>query len=257
MLPAGLPLPGEPATAGLPIPGEVATAGVPLPRELAVAGVPPEAGLVLEPPAVEEEEPPEPVAGEALMAVTGTGLVEEAGVGEAVVGVADGVIKPVTVPEEANGAGAGMVKGVGGGLGLRVEPVPEGVGDDDPELGTGTPEDLEEEENAEPGDKEAVLGLVTEEALEGDGIPEDCPGDETALTGAADEAEDGLGDAVGTAGDVDAVPGDAEPGGVGDAWLAARAAAMLASMASSEVFAGPAKQEDLVSKCSHHDCNDS
>ena len=163
----------------------------------------------------------------------------EAGVGEAVVGVAEGVTKEVTVPEEASGAGTGMLEGAGGGLG--VEPVPEGVGDDDTELGTGTAGDPEEEENAVPGDEEEILGLVTEEALKGDGIPEDCPGDEMTPTSAADEAEDGPGDAVRTAGDVDAVPGDAKPGGVGDAWLAAKAAAMLASMACSEVLAGTAK----------------
>ncbi|KAA6421788.1 MAG: hypothetical protein FRX49_08107 [Trebouxia sp. A1-2] len=75
----GLPLPGEPATAGVPLAGEL---------PLAVAGVPPEAGLVLEPSAFEVPEPPEPVAGEALMAVTGTAVLPlplEVGGGEAAV----------------------------------------------------------------------------------------------------------------------------------------------------------------------------
>jgi len=120
----------------------------------------------------------------------------------------------VTVLEEASGAGTGMLEDAGEGVG--VEPVPGGVGDDDPELGTGTAGAPEEEENAKPGDEEDILGLVTEEALKGDGSPEDCPGDETAPTRAADEADDGPGDAVRTAGDVDAVPGDVNPGGVGD-----------------------------------------
>lgn len=180
--------------------------------------------------------------------------VEEAGVGEAVVGVAEGVIKDVTVLEEASGAGTGRLEGAGGGVG--VEPVPEGVGDDDTGLGTGTAGDPEEEENTVPGDKEEILGLFTEEALEGDGIPEDCPGDETTPIRAADEANDGPGDAVRTAGDVDAVPGDANPGGVGDAWPAARAAAMLASMACSEVLAGPAKQNQCHNFRCHNVYND-
>ncbi|DBA69205.1 TPA: hypothetical protein ACH3X2_013037 [Trebouxia sp. C0005] len=163
------------------------------------------AAVVTEPKPGEGKEVAGVVADAGVLVVIGAGGVPdgvaaaEAGVGEAVVGVAEGVIKDVVEPEEANVAGTGVLKGAGGGLGVKA--MPEGVGDDDPELGTGTAGDPEEE----------VLGLVPTEAPKGDGIPEDCPGDE-APTNAADEVDGGPGDVVRTAGDENAVPGEANPG---------------------------------------------